>query len=149
MAVFLPRADVASFAELLKLSNEVDLDALTNTTRALVSEFQDDVAPFAVELTQSLVRFFDLFFLCCLLDSFPPSRVDRLVPTTASGESRSPRARHGWRGRLRRRENARADEHSQDNRSARHVAGGDRTAAQDRGDHRTGARDDDSEQLGR
>jgi len=32
------------------------LDALTNTTRSLVSEFQDEVAPFAVELTQSLVR---------------------------------------------------------------------------------------------
>ncbi|KDE03158.1 hypothetical protein MVLG_06352 [Microbotryum lychnidis-dioicae p1A1 Lamole] len=40
--------------ELLKLSNEVDLDALTNTTRALVGEFQFEVTPFAVELTQSL-----------------------------------------------------------------------------------------------
>ncbi|SCV67913.1 BQ2448_5524 [Microbotryum intermedium] len=40
--------------ELLKLSNEVDLDALTNTTRSIVGEFQVEVMPFAVELTQSL-----------------------------------------------------------------------------------------------
>ncbi|KAM0788606.1 hypothetical protein ACM66B_001727 [Microbotryomycetes sp. NB124-2] len=44
--------------ELLKLSNEVDLDALTNTTRSLVSEFQDEVTPFAAELTQSLTESF-------------------------------------------------------------------------------------------
>ncbi|KAI5474959.1 hypothetical protein MNV49_002143 [Pseudohyphozyma bogoriensis] len=42
--------------ELLKLANEVDLDALTNTTRSLVQEFQEEVIPFAVELTQSLME---------------------------------------------------------------------------------------------
>lgn len=41
--------------ELLKLADEVDLDALTNTTRSLVAEFAEEVVPFAVELTQSLV----------------------------------------------------------------------------------------------
>ncbi|KAM0754334.1 ARM repeat-containing protein [Meredithblackwellia eburnea MCA 4105] len=41
--------------ELLKLSNEVDLDALTNTTRTLCSEFAEEVTPFAVELSQSLL----------------------------------------------------------------------------------------------
>lgn len=43
-------------AELLKLSSEVDLDALTNTTRTMVGEFSEEVVPFAVELSQSLVR---------------------------------------------------------------------------------------------
>ncbi|GAA5868690.1 hypothetical protein JCM8547_003784 [Rhodosporidiobolus lusitaniae] len=42
--------------ELLKLSTEVDLDALTNTTRSLVTEFSEEVIPFAVELAQSLVE---------------------------------------------------------------------------------------------
>ncbi|KAK4050929.1 Nonsense-mediated mRNA decay protein 5 [Microbotryomycetes sp. JL221] len=45
--------------ELLKMSNEVDLDALTNTTRSLVGEFQQEVTPFAVELTQSLTESFN------------------------------------------------------------------------------------------
>ncbi|GAA6009458.1 hypothetical protein JCM11491_003564 [Sporobolomyces phaffii] len=42
--------------ELLKLSSEVDLDALTNTTRTMVSEFSEEVVPFAVELSQSLAE---------------------------------------------------------------------------------------------
>ncbi|BGP23398.1 nonsense-mediated mRNA decay protein [Rhodotorula toruloides] len=42
--------------ELLKLSSEVDLDSLTNTTRSMVSEFSDEVVPFAVELSHSLVE---------------------------------------------------------------------------------------------
>ncbi|GAA5825525.1 hypothetical protein JCM3770_004314, partial [Rhodotorula araucariae] len=42
--------------ELLKLSSEVDLDALTNTTRSMVGEFSEEVVPFAVELSQSLVE---------------------------------------------------------------------------------------------
>ncbi|GAA5829387.1 hypothetical protein JCM11251_005030 [Rhodosporidiobolus azoricus] len=41
--------------ELLKLATEVDLDNLTNTTRSMVTEFSEEVVPFAVELTQSLV----------------------------------------------------------------------------------------------
>jgi len=41
--------------ELLKLSSEVDLDAITNTTRSMVGEFQEEVLPFAAELTTSLV----------------------------------------------------------------------------------------------
>jgi hypothetical protein len=41
--------------ELLKLADQVDLDALTNTTRALVSEFAAEVVPFAVQLSQQLV----------------------------------------------------------------------------------------------
>lgn len=45
-----------SIAELLKLSTEVDLDTLTNTTRSMVTEFSEEVVPFAVELAQSLVR---------------------------------------------------------------------------------------------
>ncbi|GAA6037955.1 hypothetical protein JCM8097_009507 [Rhodosporidiobolus ruineniae] len=40
--------------ELLKLATEVDLDSLTNTTRAMVTEFASEVVPFAVELAQSL-----------------------------------------------------------------------------------------------
>ncbi|GAA5899248.1 hypothetical protein JCM8208_001596 [Rhodotorula glutinis] len=44
--------------ELLKLQSEVDLDALTNTTRTMVSEFAEEVVPFAVELSQSLVESF-------------------------------------------------------------------------------------------
>ncbi|GAA5967114.1 hypothetical protein JCM11641_000445 [Rhodosporidiobolus odoratus] len=42
--------------ELLKLASEVDLDALTNTTRTMVTEFSEEVIPFAVELSQSLVE---------------------------------------------------------------------------------------------
>ncbi|GAA5868463.1 hypothetical protein JCM1840_007004 [Sporobolomyces johnsonii] len=42
--------------ELLKLSSEVDLDALTNTTRSMVTEFSEEVVPFAVELSQSLAE---------------------------------------------------------------------------------------------
>ncbi|BGP14532.1 hypothetical protein JCM10213_005180 [Rhodosporidiobolus nylandii] len=42
--------------ELLKLASEVDLDALTNTTRSMVTEFSEEVVPFAVELSQSLVE---------------------------------------------------------------------------------------------
>ncbi|GAA6059439.1 hypothetical protein JCM10212_005378 [Sporobolomyces blumeae] len=42
--------------ELLKLSSEVDLDALTNTTRTMVTEFSEEVVPFAVELSQSLAE---------------------------------------------------------------------------------------------
>ena len=41
---------------MLKLSSEVDLDALTNTTRSMVAEFSEEVVPFALELSQSLVR---------------------------------------------------------------------------------------------
>ncbi|KAK4053547.1 Nonsense-mediated mRNA decay protein 5 [Microbotryomycetes sp. JL201] len=40
--------------ELLKLSNEVDLDALTNTTRSLVSEFQDETESFSRLVRESL-----------------------------------------------------------------------------------------------
>jgi hypothetical protein len=47
--------NIVLLAELLKLSSEVDLDALTNTTRTMVSEFSEEVVPFAVELSQSLV----------------------------------------------------------------------------------------------
>lgn len=39
---------------LLKLSNEVDLDNLTNVTRVLVSHFSDELLPFAHDLMQSL-----------------------------------------------------------------------------------------------
>ncbi|GJN87375.1 hypothetical protein Rhopal_000324-T1 [Rhodotorula paludigena] len=42
--------------ELLKLASEVDLDALTNTTRTMVGEFSEEVVPFAVELAQSLIE---------------------------------------------------------------------------------------------
>ncbi|KWU42562.1 ARM repeat-containing protein [Rhodotorula sp. JG-1b] len=42
--------------ELLKLSSEVDLDALTNTTRSMVAEFSEEVVPFALELSQSLAE---------------------------------------------------------------------------------------------
>ncbi|GAA6019455.1 hypothetical protein JCM10207_001394 [Rhodosporidiobolus poonsookiae] len=42
--------------ELLKLASEVDLDSLTNTTRSMVTEFADEIVPFAVELAQSLVE---------------------------------------------------------------------------------------------
>lgn len=49
------------YVELLKLSSEVDLDALTNTTRSLVAEFSEEVVPFALELSQSLVRLSLLF----------------------------------------------------------------------------------------
>lgn len=42
--------------ELLKMTDEVELDALTNTTRSLVAEFAEEVVPFAVELSASLVR---------------------------------------------------------------------------------------------
>lgn len=38
------------------MSNEVDLDALTNTTRSLVAEFAEEVVPFAVELSGQLVN---------------------------------------------------------------------------------------------
>lgn len=41
--------------ELLKMTNEVELDALTNTTRSLVAEFAEEVVPFAVELSEQLM----------------------------------------------------------------------------------------------
>lgn len=47
--------ETPSLPELLKLSSEVDLDALTNTTRSMVAEFSEEVVPFALELSQSLV----------------------------------------------------------------------------------------------
>lgn len=37
------------------MTNEVELDALTNTTRSLVAEFAEEVVPFAVELSEQLV----------------------------------------------------------------------------------------------
>jgi hypothetical protein len=52
---------------LLKLSSEVDLDALTNTTRSMVAEFSEEVVPFALELSQSLVRLSSLFLRSCLM----------------------------------------------------------------------------------
>lgn len=50
------RLTLERHAELLKLANEVDLDTLTNTTRSLCAEFSEEVVPFAVELTEQLVR---------------------------------------------------------------------------------------------
>ena len=41
--------------ELLKMTNQVDIDALTAATRSLVTEFSVEVIPFAVDLSRSLV----------------------------------------------------------------------------------------------
>lgn len=45
-----------SCAELLKLSNEVDLDAMADTFRKLVDDFQDELQPYTEQLTASLTQ---------------------------------------------------------------------------------------------
>ena len=49
--------------ELLKMTNQVDIDALTTATRSLVTEFSVEVIPFAVDLSKSLVRCTSFCFL--------------------------------------------------------------------------------------
>lgn len=39
--------------EMLKLGNEVDIDALVDTSRKLVEDFSEELIPFAVDLTAS------------------------------------------------------------------------------------------------
>lgn len=39
---------------MLRLSNEVDLDSLTQSTRCLVSSFSDELLPYAADLAQAL-----------------------------------------------------------------------------------------------
>lgn len=46
----------ATLAELLKLSNEVDLDALAETFRKLVDDFQDELVPYTEQLMGSLAQ---------------------------------------------------------------------------------------------
>ena len=94
--VLTARTHLRLHAELLKLQSEVDLDALTNTTRTMVSEFAEEVVPFAVELSQSLVR--PLFFLLrvekpCADGAVHARRSSRTVGSCKSTSRRARRTR--------------------------------------------------------
>lgn len=45
-----------NLAELLKLANEVDLDALADTFRKLVDDFAEELVPYTEQLTASLAQ---------------------------------------------------------------------------------------------
>jgi hypothetical protein len=42
--------------ELLKMSEETDIDALSKPTKALVTNFPDELLPFATEISTTMVR---------------------------------------------------------------------------------------------
>ena len=47
--------------QLLKLTNEVDVDALANVMEEFVEVFASELTPFAVELTEQLVCIIELY----------------------------------------------------------------------------------------
>lgn len=102
-------------AELLKLSSEVDLDALTNTTRSMVAEFSEEVVPFALELSQSLVSSSFIVASKRSTDNSMSLPSVRIVSPPPAGNARGAREGPRWRrGLVRRREDARHDERAQD-----------------------------------
>lgn len=53
--------EINHHADLLKLSDETDLDILNSSMETMVEHFQDELLPVAAQLTARLVRTLPLF----------------------------------------------------------------------------------------
>lgn len=74
--------------DLLKLSDDTDLDILNRSMEVMVDQFQNELLPVAAQLTARLVRVFGFWFcLACRLKWLSV----RIVYPTSEGNSQSRR----------------------------------------------------------